>query len=153
MQANDVPPVVRIAPAVGVALVAGVRSVVGESGLLALFIRRHVALPESRFLTAPETEFQVGFIVHPEGHQVLPHRHVRMERRIEQTCEMLVVREGRCEVDVFDEHGIHAARETLEPGDTVLFLAGGHAVRMLQNCTLLEVKQGPYRGTAEKELL
>ena len=43
-----------------------------------------------------------------------------------------------------------ATRE-LATGDVMLMVGGGHGFRMLEDTVLLEVKQGPYTGVAEKE--
>jgi hypothetical protein len=37
-------------------------------------------------------------------------------------------------------------------GDVVVLLGGGHGFRMIEDSVLIEVKQGPYFGTQEKEL-
>jgi hypothetical protein len=39
----------------------------------------------------------------------------------------------------------------LEPGDLLLNLIGGHSFDMLEETTLLEIKQGPYAGARDKE--
>jgi len=49
-----------------------------------------------------------------------------------------------------DDKALVASRE-LGAGDLVVSLAGGHGFRMLEDTVLLEVKQGPYGGLAEKE--
>ena len=70
---------------------------------------------------------------------------------IRGTSEVLIVRRGRCEVDIYnDERQIVATRE-LRLGDVMIMVGGGHGFRMLEDTVLLEVKQGPYTGVDEKE--
>ena len=58
--------------------------------------------------------------------------------------------EGRCEMDVYDDERHLVSTHELGPGDVILMVAGGHGFRMLEDTTLLEVKQGPYTGLEEK---
>jgi uncharacterized protein YjlB len=68
------------------------------------------------------------------------------------TGEVLLVRRGRCVVDLYDGDGDVVASRELVRGDVILLTgSGGHAFRMQEDTVLLEVKQGPYTGLAEKE--
>ena len=109
-------------------------------------------IPQSTvFLTPPEFKQQVGFVVYPAGGEIQRHDHRPLERNIIGTSEVLVVKCGRCEIDIYnDERQIVATRE-LGPGDIMLMVAGGHGFRMLEDTVLLEIKQGPYTGVDEKE--
>jgi hypothetical protein len=53
-------------------------------------------------------------------------------------------------VDVYDAEERVIAEVELRKGDGVMLLAGGHGIRMLADTSLLEIKQGPYGGPAEK---
>ena len=94
---------------------------------------------------------QVGFIVYPSGGEVERHVHVPLERSLVGTSEVLMVRSGRCEMDVYDDERTLVATRELVAGDVVVIFGGGHGFRMLEDTTLLEVKQGPYTGLDEKE--
>jgi hypothetical protein len=106
---------------------------------------------ETVFLTPPEFKQQVGFVAYREGGEIVPHVHRLLERRLVGTSEVLVLRKGRCLIDVFnDAHELVATRE-LMAGDTMLMVGGGHGFRMLEDTVFLEIKQGPYTGLDEKE--
>ena len=117
---------------------------------LALIIRAELAPPETTFLTSPDLNMQLGFVVYPAGGAVERHSHVPLERRIVGTSEVLVVRRGRCEMDVYDDERRLVSTHELRQGDVILMVGGGHGFRMLEDTTLLEVKQGPYTGLEEK---
>ena len=118
---------------------------------LAYIIRAGLAPPGTTFFTPPEFKQQVGFVVYPEGGEIAPHVHLPLERHLVGTSEVIVVRSGRCALDVYDDdHTLIATRE-LATGDVMLMVGGGHGFRMLEDTVLLEVKQGPYTGVAEKE--
>jgi len=118
---------------------------------LAYIIRGKLNPTQTTFLTPPEFKQQVGFIVYPAGGEIQRHVHRPLERHLVGTSEVLIVRRGRCEIDIYnDERELVATRE-LGQGDIMLMVGGGHGFRMLEDTVLLEVKQGPYTGIDEKE--
>jgi len=118
---------------------------------LAHIIRATARPPETRYLTPPELNLQVGFVVYGKGQEILRHMHLPIERHIVGTMEVLVVRQGRCEVDIYADGRELAATRELAAGDILIAVAGGHGFRALEDLVLLEVKQGPYPGVDEKE--
>ena len=118
---------------------------------LAYIIRSELIPATTTFLTPPEFKQQVGFVVYPAGGEIKRHTHLPLERRLVGTSEVLVVRRGRCEIDIYnDERELVATRE-LREGDIMLMVNGGHGFRMLEDTVFLEIKQGPYTGVDEKE--
>lgn len=118
---------------------------------LAYIIRAGEAPAETSFVTPPDANFQVGFIVYPADGEVARHAHVPLERQIRGTAEVLIVRQGRCLMDVYDPSQNLVETSELTAGDVMVMLGGGHGFRMLEDTVFLEVKQGPYTGLHEKE--
>ena len=117
---------------------------------LAYIFRKEINPEKTTFLTPPELNLQLGLVVYPAGGSVTPHVHLPVERTIVGTCEVLLVKKGRCEIDIYnDERKLVLTRELAE-GDLVLTVGGGHGFRMLDDTVLLEVKQGPYLETGDK---
>jgi len=121
--------------------------------ILSYIIRDTLTHSKTVFPTPPDLELQVGFVVYPAGGAVVPHRHVPVSRHIERTCEVIVVRRGRCHVDFYNEERELVTSRELKSGDLVIMVSGGHGFRMHEDTVLLEVKQGPYFGEREKEFL
>ena len=118
---------------------------------LAIIIRTNFVPPKTTFLTPNDYKQQIGFIVYPAGGEVPRHVHRPLPRQLVGTSEVLLVRQGHCVADIYnDERELIASRE-LREGDVILLVAGGHGFRMLADTVLLEVKQGPYTGIEEKE--
>jgi quercetin dioxygenase-like cupin family protein len=118
---------------------------------LAYIIRAAFQPDRTTFLTESEFKQQVGYVVYPAGGEVQRHTHRPLERHLVGTSEVLLVKSGRCVMDVYSEdHELVATRE-LATGDVMLMIGGGHGFRMLEDTVLLEVKQGPYTGLDEKE--
>ena len=122
-----------------------------EGPLLALLASGTDDPSETTFPTPPELSLQVGFVVYPAGGEIARHDHRPLERSIVGTSEVIVVRSGRCEIDLYDQERRHVVTRELHAGDVILIVGGGHGFRMLEDTVLLEVKQGPYTGLDEKE--
>jgi len=118
---------------------------------LAYIIRSEFSPQRTEFPTPAELNLQVGFVVYAAGGAVAPHLHRPIARSTVGTAEVLVVKTGRCLLDVFDDDKRLIATRELRPGDVMLMVGGGHGFRMLEDTVLLEVKQGPYTGLDEKE--
>jgi hypothetical protein len=118
---------------------------------LTYIIRRELTPSATGFLTPAESPQQVGFVVYPAGGRVAPHVHRSLERQITGTSEALIVKKGRCEVDIYSATKEAVATRELREGDILLLVEGGHGFRMLEDTVFLEIKQGPYQGLDEKE--
>jgi hypothetical protein len=109
-------------------------------------------LPDATTFHTPHLlPLQVGHVVRRAGEEVARHSHRVIERVIRRTAEVLVVMNGHCEMDVYDDNQVLVATRELRPGNVLVMIAGGHGFRMLEDTVLLEVKQGPYHGPDEKE--
>jgi len=128
-----------------------VEQIVYEGKPLAYIVRAELSPQKTTFLTPPEFKQQVGFVVYPKGGEILRHVHRPLERHLTGTSEVLVVRQGRCEIDIYNSDRKLVATRELQRGDIMLMVDGGHGFRMLEDTVFLEVKQGPYIGIDEKE--
>jgi uncharacterized protein with PhoU and TrkA domain len=103
------------------------------------------------FITQPEYKQQVGFIKYGAGSVIARHTHVPLERRIVGTSEVVFVRRGSCQLEVYTEDRELVATRDVGAGDLILMVSGGHGFNVREDTVLLEVKQGPYTGLEEKE--
>lgn len=118
---------------------------------LAVFIRASEHRDRTEFVTAPDQNMQVGFVVYRKGGEIARHFHKAVKRTLTGTAEVLFVQKGAAEIDVYNDAKELVATRTVSKGDTIVLAAGGHAFRMTQDTVFLEVKQGPYAGVDEKE--
>lgn len=131
-----------------------VETVADDFGVLCYIVRAATDPAQTTFVTPVETTLQVGFIVYPQGGEIAAHRHRPLERHLVGTAEVLIVRAGQCEIDLYSRIGHLIATKTLSVNDILLLTGeGGHGFRMLEDTVLLEVKQGPYLTVNEKEPL
>jgi hypothetical protein len=122
-----------------------------EGRALAYLIRVRHEPTETTFPVPADVALQVGFIVYPKEGEVKRHVHLPIERHLVGMTEVLLVRRGACEIDLYDDDRELVATETLRTGDIIVIVGGGHGLRMTEDTVLLEVKQGPYAGPGEKE--
>ena len=118
---------------------------------LAYIIRSQLNPAQTTFVTPPQFKQQVGFVVYSAGGEIQRHVHRPLERHLVGTSEVLIVRRGRCEIDIYNNERELVATRELCQGDIMLMVDGGHGFRMIEDTVFLEVKQGPYTGIDEKE--
>ncbi|HJX54404.1 MAG TPA: hypothetical protein VJ801_16680 [Polyangia bacterium] len=126
--------------------------IIEKDGVELCYIVRAGFEPETTtFITQPEYKQQVGFIKYEAGGVIARHTHVPLERRLVGTSEVVVVRRGSCQLEVYTEDRELVATRDVGPGDLILMVSGGHGFNIYEDTVLLEVKQGPYTGLEEKE--
>jgi hypothetical protein len=118
---------------------------------LCLIMRADFNPDQTAFVTPPDFNLQVGYVVHPAGHTIPRHTHLPVKRCLSTTSEVLLVRKGLCELDVYNDDREFVTTRELFEGDVMIMVAGGHEFRMRKDTVLLEIKQGPYPGVKEKE--
>jgi hypothetical protein len=117
---------------------------------LAYIVSRDLMPAKTQFLTPDSLGQQMGMIVYAAGTSIPRHVHLPVVREVHGTSEVIVVRKGCCEVDIFNSQKEFVATRRLETGDVILLIQGGHGFRMIEDTVLFEVKQGPYLGLADK---
>jgi hypothetical protein len=122
-----------------------------KDSCLAYIIRASFLPERTTFLTPPDYKQQVGYIVYPAGGEIQRHVHRPLERQLVGTSEVLFVRQGCCEVDIYNDDRQLVATRELREGDIMLMVGGGHGFRMIDDTVFVEIKQGPYTGIDEKE--
>jgi len=116
----------------------------------AIILRSGFREPGIHFLTPGEFSQQLGYMRHPAGHVIAPHVHNPVPRAVHFTHEVLLLRRGRLRVDFYTDGGAYLESRELGAGDVILLVAGGHGFEVLEEVEMVEVKQGPYVGDADK---
>ena len=128
-----------------------IETITHQTETLCILIRAAFQPNQTTFLTPPEYKQQVGFVVYPAGGEIARHTHLPLERHLLGTSEVLVVKKGRCLIDIYNDDQELVVTRELKVGDVMLMVGGGHGFRMLEDTVFLEIKQGPYTGEDEKE--
>jgi len=119
--------------------------------VLAIILRRSFRRDGIEFLTPDNFSQQLGYMRRPRGYVIPPHIHNPVKREVHYTKEVLFVRTGRIRVDFYDDDKQYLKSTLLEQGDVILLAYGGHGFEMLEESEIIEVKQGPYTGEADKQ--
>ena len=128
----------------------GLEEIKHDERTYAIIISHTFGQPGVHFLTPQAFSQQVAYMNHPAGHIIQPHVHNRVAREIDYTQEVLLVRKGRLRVDFYDAGRKYLESRVVEAGDVILLAAGGHGFEVLEEIEMIEVKQGPYGGEADK---
>lgn len=124
----------------------GVERIQYHGEQLGLIVRADFDPHGIQFLTEDAEPLQLGVMRRPKDHVIAPHTHKPTRRIVDRICEVLYVVEGRVEVTFFTEQREVVCVRELVAGDCVMLISGGHGFRVLEDCKMIEVKQGPYEG-------
>ena len=117
---------------------------------IALIIRAEYDKPGIQFFTPANFSQQVAAMTRPQGHKIAAHVHNLLVRQVLYTQEVLVIRRGKVKVNLYSSNHEFINEKILKTGDVILLCGGGHSLEMLEETSMIEVKQGPYAGDNDK---
>jgi hypothetical protein len=118
--------------------------------ILGVIIRADYEKDGISFFTPDTFSQQLGYMNRPQDYVIPPHVHNPVRREVELTQEVLFIKSGKVRVDFYDDDRKYLESRILHRGDVVLLAHGGHGFKMLEPSEMIEVKQGPYCGEADK---
>lgn len=129
----------------------GLETITDGASVLAIIIRSGFRTTGIHFFTPDEFSQQLAYMNRPAGHVIEPHVHREVFRNVTLTQEVLLIRSGRVQVDLYTNERVFVQSSVLTAGDVILLAGGGHGFTMLEESEMIEVKQGPYAGDQDKE--
>lgn len=117
---------------------------------IALIVRANFDEPGLQFLTPANFSQQVAYMKHEAGKEIAPHIHNIVSRQVLYTQEVLLIRRGKVKVNLYSSNKEFIVEKILESGDLILLAGGGHSFEMIEETSMIEVKQGPYAGENDK---
>lgn len=127
-----------------------IETIVNGIEAIALIIRADFDESGLHFFTPANFSQQVAFMKHPKGKKIEPHVHNAVSRQVMYTQEVLMIRRGRVRVNLYSSAKKFLGSWILKTGDVILLCGGGHSFEMLEEASMIEVKQGPYAGDEDK---
>ena len=118
--------------------------------ILGVIIRANYHKEGISFFTPDDFSQQLGYMNRPTDYIIAPHVHNLVERTVELTQEVLIVRSGKVRVDFYDDNRNYIESRIIQTGDVCLLAHGGHGFKILEQTEMIEVKQGPYCGEMDK---
>ena len=128
-----------------------VEEVKKKDKLLAMIIRNDYECDGVDFITPNEYSQQLAYMHHPTGKAIDAHIHNLVHRNVVMTQEVLFIKKGVLRVDFYDDYEDYLESRDLYAGDIILLVSGGHGFQVLEEVEMIEVKQGPYAGDADKK--
>ena len=127
-----------------------IESIIHNEIMFAFIIRSSYHADGVKFFTPENYSQQLAYMSHKAGHQIDAHVHNQVNRQVEFTQEVLVIRRGKLRVDFYSRNQEYLESRELEAGDIILLASGGHGFEVIEDLEMLEIKQGPYAGTGDK---
>ncbi|MEI8095231.1 MAG: hypothetical protein WCG80_13565 [Spirochaetales bacterium] len=116
----------------------------------ALIVRNEIENTGLKFVTGNEDLLQLAHMRYPAGKLIQPHLHNSVVRTLNHTFEVLLIKKGKLKVTYYNAKRLPMGESTLYSGDVILLMFGGHGFEVLDELEMIEVKQGPYVGDADK---
>ena len=95
---------------------------------------------------SPEDNLQAMACSVPKGHIVKPHKHNPIERITKITNEMIMITSGIIELTIYDIDTSILKTCILRTGDCAMIINGGHRLKVIEEASFFELKNGPYFG-------
>jgi len=127
-----------------------INSIINKGKTLAIIMRTTYKEKGINFFTPNEFSQQLAYMNHPSGYEIQPHLHNAVQREVQFTKEVLFIKSGKVRVDFYDDEKNYLESRILVSGDVILLAFGGHGFEMIDDSEIIEVKQGPYAGEADK---
>lgn len=121
-----------------------------QGRVLAILLRASYSAEGIQFFTPDEYSQQLAYMNRPQGYVIAPHVHNPVPREVQFTKEVLFIRKGSVRIDFYDDARCYLESRIAGTGDVILLAFGGHGFEMLEPTEIIEVKQGPYAGEADK---
>jgi mannose-6-phosphate isomerase-like protein (cupin superfamily) len=103
-----------------------------------------------QFFTSNQMSQQLASMSYQRGKVIPAHTHNPVMREVLYTQEALFIRKGKVRVDFYTQRREYRSSRVLGAGDVILLISGGHGFEVLEDLNMIEVKQGPYAGDADK---
>jgi len=121
-----------------------------DGSVIAIIIGKDHRRAGIDFLTPNDFSLQLGHMTRPVGYRVVPHVHNPVERHTIGTQEVLFIKNGRIRIDFYSFERAYIESRELGTGDIILLAGAGHGVEVLEEATIVEIKNGPYIEGADK---
>ena len=112
--------------------------------LMAIIIPSDSESDGINFVTPDEYPLQLGILNFAYQHKIQPHIHSTRKASEQIAQEVLFVKKGKLKINFYNNQKQYLFSRFISKGDFILLASGGHGFEMLEDCQLIEVKQGPF---------
>lgn len=127
-----------------------IKTITHNDKVLAIIIKNNYSKDGVEFFTPNDFSQQLAFMSHKKGKIIDAHTHNIIPREVSYTKEVLVIRKGKLRVDFYEDNQTYIESQQIEEGDVILLAYGGHGFEVIEDCEMIEIKQGPFLGERDK---
>lgn len=127
-----------------------IKQITHKDKLLAIIIKKDYSKDGVEFFTPNDFSQQLAYMSHKKGKIIDAHTHNIIPREVNYTKEVLVIRKGKLRVDFYEENQTYIESHEISEGDVILLAYGGHGFEVIEDCEMIEIKQGPFLGEKDK---
>tara|TARA_B110000971_G_C19865316_1_gene433575 strand:+ start:51 stop:482 length:432 start_codon:yes stop_codon:yes gene_type:complete len=130
-----------------------IQKVFDKKKLIALIIKpKKIKKIGPNFLTPINFTQQLGVINYPKNHFIAPHTHKKYLRKVTRTSEVLIIEKGILRTDFYNNKKVYMFSKILKEGDIIFLHESHHGFKIIKDCSIVEIKQGPYIKLIDKVL-
>jgi len=130
-----------------------IKKIFDKKKLIAIIIKPNkISKKGANFLTPNNFTQQLGIINYSKNHFIEPHKHIKYLRKVYRTSEVLLINKGILRVDFYNKKKKYLSSRILKKGDIIFLHESAHGFKVIKNCSIIEVKQGPYFKISDKIL-
>ena len=127
-----------------------IKNITYNNQTLAIIIKKDFQKEGVEFFTPNEFSQQLAYMSHKKGKIIDAHVHNSVKRDVYFTKEVLVIKKGKLRVDFYYDNKNYIKSSIIEAGDVILLAYGGHGFEVIEDCEMIEIKQGPFLGEEDK---
>ena len=129
-----------------------IEKIINKKKLLAIIVRKKYRKKNGiNFFTPNNLNLQCGFMKHKKNYVIKPHLHLKRVNKIFYTSETIILLKGKLRIDFYDNKKKYLFSKILYSSEIIVLITGGHGFKTLNNCEMIEVKQGPYSMAKDKK--
>ena len=127
-----------------------IENITCDGQTIAIIVNHDDHVDGIEFLSPNDFSLQLGHMHRLAGHQVAPHIHNPVRRHTVGTQEVLFVKKGVIRVDFYSFDQKYLESRQLSAGDVIMLAGAGHGIEVIEDATIVEVKNGPFVEGADK---
>ena len=130
-----------------------IQKIFDKKKLIALIIKAgKINKKGPNFVTPNNFTQQLGVINYSKNHFIKPHTHKKYLRKVQHTSEVLIIQKGILRTDFYNSKKKYIFSKILKKGDIIFLHESYHGFKIIKDCSIIEIKQGPYIKLIDKVL-
>jgi len=130
----------------------GIKKIIYNKKLFAIIVEeKKIFRSGVNFVTPNSLILQLGFINYKSKTYIKPHTHNSYLRKIKKTTEILLIKKGLLREDFYHKNKKYLFSKIVNKNHILILIDGSHGFKIIKNCLIIEIKQGPFSSTLDKK--